>query len=620
MAFKKFSTLRARSTVLFFFLLATHKTNADLTFCAGKGNGDYAHPRECNKFYTCSAGVSYERACPKNLVFNPNPLILRCDYPRHVNCQEKGSSSDNLGFCHGKPNGRYPHTMNCNQFFNCHDGNGVAMSCPSGMLYNRVRRYCDRPNNVVCVVLGGPNANTQNFCSGRDDGLYANPSDCSKFFQCHQSGLTTEQSCLPGLLFDSNAKTCNWPQNVKCSSTSDASTAASAADSTSPRKPAESEQSACQRRVCYHTNWSQYRPGAGKFLPTDINPFLCTHIIYSFANLRNNELLAFEWNDDSTDWSVGMYKQVLNLKQQNSDLKILLAVGGWKMASKPFTAMVATARSRAHFITTSIHFLRQRNFDGLDLDWEYPAARGSPPEDRGRFTALVKELRAAFDAEGLRTNRPPLLLTAAVAAGKDKIDGGYDIPAISAWFDFINLMAYDLHGGWEDFTGHNSPLYAGDHERNKQRKLNVDWAAKYWIRKGCPPNKLVIGLPLYGRSFTLTTSKSSIGAPATPGRPGPYTREKGYASYYEVCGMLQQAGVQTSFLKDQRVPYLVLGNQWVGYDNPRSLREKVRYIKSNNYGGAMVWAMDLDDFSGSVCNAGPYPLLTAIVNECNSLS
>ena len=60
------------------------------------------------------------------------------------------------------------------------------------------------------------------------------------------------------------------------------------------------------KRVCYHTNWSQYRPDQGKFYPENIDPFLCTHIMYSFAKMVGNQLAAYEWNDDSTDWMEGM--------------------------------------------------------------------------------------------------------------------------------------------------------------------------------------------------------------------------------------------------------------------------------------------------------------------------
>ena len=65
------------------------------------------------------------------------------------------------------------------------------------------------------------------------------------------------------------------------------------------------------KRVCYYTNWSQYRPGRGKFLPENVDPSLCTHIIYAFATMSANRLAAYEWNDEDTAWSSGMYETSL---------------------------------------------------------------------------------------------------------------------------------------------------------------------------------------------------------------------------------------------------------------------------------------------------------------------
>lgn len=145
--------------------------------------------------------------------------------------------------------------------------------------------------------------------------------------------------------------------------------------------------------------------------------------------------------------------------------------------------------------------------------------------------------------------------------------------------------------------------------------LNIDWAANYWVQKGAPKEKIVIGLAFYGRAFTLTSSEDGVGSPAKAGASFPYTRESGYVAYYEVCELIAK-GATLHYLNDQHVPYLVSGKQWVGYDDANSLREKVRYIRDNGFGGTMAWALDLDDFKGHFCGQGPYPLANAVKDEC----
>lgn len=171
------------------------------------------------------------------------------------------------------------------------------------------------------------------------------------------------------------------------------------------------ESSNQKKVVCYYTNWSVYRPGTAKFSPQNINPYLCTHLIYAFGGLdKENGLRPYDKYQDIEqgkffqlcvifyvyfywpDWfSTGGYAKFNGLKTYNKNLKTLLAIGGWNEGSARFSKLVDDEDKRKEFVKNVIKFLRQNNFDGLDLDWEYPAYRdGSKPSDKENYASLVK--------------------------------------------------------------------------------------------------------------------------------------------------------------------------------------------------------------------------------------
>ncbi|KAI8791222.1 chitinase-3 protein 1 [Biomphalaria glabrata] len=629
--------------VLVILIVCAYTTEANQSsFCNIKASGLYADPKDCSKFYSCLDSITFQLLCPTGLYFNEVHKV--CDWPVNVQCPKAPqvdstttvtsvfSSSVLLSALTTLPERSTRTDADVTVSWTAPTTDTIT----SSSLYTNIGSVSTEAQTInytktahgdqaVTTTMSGLIVPSLIFCSDKRDSLYADPMDCGGFYQCHR-GYTYHFQCGQGLLFNALYQYCDWPYNVKCGNQQtgqsetrvetnfqySSSTVKTGPWSTSSAPRASGSSSpGCGKIVCYVSNWSKYRFGDGKFTVDNVNPNLCTHVIYSFVKLSGNRLVPIELTDEPSEGDVGNFARITRLKMLNPKLKVLLAVGGWSSSSTDFSLMASSKESREEFVTTTVQFLRQRNFDGLDFDWEYPANEA----EKELLTLLCEKIRNAFELESQGESR--LLLTVAVSAGKWTIDTAYNIPRMSTAVDFFNLMTYDLHGPWEQKTGHHSPLLPGSWEQSYEAYLNIDWVVKYWVSQGAPKAKLVIGSPLYGRTFTLADmSNTGVMSPTFGGgSPGPYTNEAGFLSYYEVC---QRRGGQAHeyVIESQKAPYMVYGNQWIGYDNQVSLREKVRYIRQNNYGGIMLWELSFDDFNGSFCREGKFPLLTAINDEC----
>lgn len=221
---------------------------------------------------------------------------------------------------------------------------------------------------------------------------------------------------------------------------------------------------------------------------------------------------------------------------------------------------------------------------------------------------MVKDLWTTLKKRGL-------LLSIVVSGEKKIIDLAYNIHQLVHYVDWISVMTYDYHTHLDGFTGHHSPLLTSD-------GLNVDVTIKHLIKKGIDVKKLILGIPFFGRTYTLKTEEKhglydlTIG----PGEPGMFTRHAGILGFYEICLRTQRDGftvVRDTLNKGVGV-YAFRNNQWVSYDDVDNIRIKANYVKDMNLGGVMIKTLGMDDFKGK-CGCGMFPLLTTLNYELRGI-
>lgn len=258
-----------------------------------------------------------------------------------------------------------------------------------------------------------------------------------------------------------------------------------------------------------------------------IDPNLCTHVIYTFVGLTWEGQVNIL--DNENEIVLKALERFAALRTKNPSLKVMVAMGGWNEGSTVYSHVASSSSLRTAMVNSVVAFLQKYNFDGFDLDWEYPGMRGGAATDKANFIELLKLFRQRFDQLGY-------ILTAAVGASNDHINQAYDVKNMVKYLHHILLMTYDLRGTWDGVTGVNAPLYSSNLESAVFASLNVDAIVKSWMANGATAESLVLGIPLYGRSYTLSSATNNkLGASTTgPGKPGKYTQEPGLLSYLEV--------------------------------------------------------------------------------------
>ncbi|MGN7453430.1 glycosyl hydrolase family 18 protein [Paenibacillus pasadenensis] len=269
-----------------------------------------------------------------------------------------------------------------------------------------------------------------------------------------------------------------------------------------------------------------------------------THVFYAFADVANNGVSGGD---------ASKLAQLTTLRSKNPSLKVLVSVGGWGR-SQGFAGAASTDASRTAFANSALSYIRANKLDGVDIDWEYPAAG-----DKQNYTLFIQKLRSVLDAgsaaDGRGSNK--YQLTAAVGASDYGL-GNIDIAAVQPSFDFLNVMTYDMQAG----SGtHHTALY-----NSSRASYSVDTAVKLLKSKGLPASKLVIGGAFYSHGTADYT----------------YDELK--------AGFINKNGWTRQWDDAAKAPYLTnSGGGFLSYDDTQSLAEKVKYLKANSLAGIMFW-------------------------------
>lgn len=292
--------------------------------------------------------------------------------------------------------------------------------------------------------------------------------------------------------------------------------------------------------------------------PRNVDPELLDAVIYAFVEIKPDGTLFVP--------TPKYLNELLALRNKKPQLKVIAAIGGW--GAEGFSDAALTPASRYNFARQVNKLINQYKLDGVDIDWEYPAVSAagikSRPEDRENFTLLLTAIRDVIGSNKW--------LSVAGPGDKGYITKSAEINKIAPLLDYFNLMSYDFTAGETGELGkrHQANLY--------ESKLALPgYSVDIWINNleaaGMPPEKILLGVPFYGR----------LGAKVT----------KTYDDLRK--NFINKNGYEFNFDRDAQAVYLMKDGQFaMSYDDPLSIYLKGQYVLKNCLGGIFSWTSPYD--------------------------
>ncbi|TGJ84836.1 hypothetical protein E0Z10_g3925 [Xylaria hypoxylon] len=349
------------------------------------------------------------------------------------------------------------------------------------------------------------------------------------------------------------------------------------------------------KNAVYFTNWGIAQK---KYVPERLPVDDLSHVLYAFADIAPNGTvlsanpevdLAQKYPDDKS-WerghnAYGAVKQLYIHKKWNRQLKVLLSVGGGDYSPK-FAAATSTEMRRQTFAKSAVKLVTDWGFDGIDIDWEYPTNEA----ERDSLVKLVAACRVAFDRYSFHNHLAYRFLVTVASPATPLSWKFVDLPRMDPYIDIWHLMSYDYTGSWTPRSGHQANVFANK-ANEASTPLNTNDAVRYYESQGIKGQKIVIGSPLYGRSFNGTSGLGENYTSIGTGDPQPGVW------YYKD---LPKAGARELFDDVAKATYSYdqSARELISYDNVRSTAFKANYVRDRRLGGAFFWEASGDRADG----------------------